>query len=169
MISWLNFEELLIHNPVDLINFSKSEINVALSQEQYIDFFSNKAVYMGLFYDEEMDFCVMFYADPLQSRKEGNSYAQGYIDVSMKIYRMKVLSNVYVLKGTKETKKWGITRTGMRVSPHVKQITMVQAGALYRCQISNDIQGWTDNTKELNYGENDFIIDGYGMRGLHNG
>ena len=46
MISWLNFEELLIHNPIELINFSKSNIQVALSKKQYIDFFSNKAVYI---------------------------------------------------------------------------------------------------------------------------
>ena len=96
MISWLNFEELLIHNPIELINFSKSNIQVALSKKQYIDFFSNKAVYMGLYYDEEMDFCVMFYADPLQSYKSGEMYAEGYIDVDMKIYRVKVLSNVSI-------------------------------------------------------------------------
>lgn len=100
MISWLNFDELLIHNPIELINFSKSNIQVALSKKQYIDFFSNKTVYMGLYYDEEMDFCVMFYADPLQSYKNGEIYAEGYIDVDMKIYRVKVLSNVYMLKGS---------------------------------------------------------------------
>mgnify|MGYP000248538761 FL=1 len=81
MISWLNFEELLIHNPIELINFSKSSIQVALSKKQYIDFFSNKAVYMGLYYDEEMDFCVMFYADPLQSSKSGEMYVEGYLSL----------------------------------------------------------------------------------------
>lgn len=169
MISWLNFEELLIHNPIELINFSKSNIQVALSKKQYIDFFSNKSVYMGLYYDEEMDFCVMFYADPLQSSKSGEIYAEGYIDVDMKIYRVKVLSNVYMLKGSKMVKKWAITKTGMLVSPQTKQITMVQAGALMRCGINNNISGWTDGTTQLNYSGQDFIIDGYGMRGLHNG
>ena len=323
MISWLNFEELLIHNPIELINFSKSNIQVALSKKQYIDFFSNKAVYMGLYYDEEMDFCVMFYADPLQSSKSGEMYAEGYIDVDMKIYRVKVLSNVSIsrfksnfnlpegtnfnlLEGTKDfsgdwvnasnwvndgtykglivkkrtepwsgiyktftaTKdgiytfsayvkssgnnanvhrfininnadhwglhkelgnnfdwlrdnftitlkpgdviyaryemagsgtlwtaghkweegsvatpymqseneatsanlpKWNVTKTGMLVSPQTKQITMVQAGALMRCEINNNISGWTDGTTQLNYSDQDFVIDGYGMRGLHNG
>jgi hypothetical protein len=324
MISWLNFEELLIHNPIELINFSKSSIQVALSKKQYIDFFSNKAVYMGLYYDEEMDFCVMFYADPLQSSKNGEMYAEGYIDVDMKIYRVKVLSNVSInrfnanfnlLQGTKDFSgwwgnidqwqddgtykglkvkkrdglwqglfkpitfqkdgvytfsayikssgdnanirryvdlwdingtrkwvgdwqdafignnfdwkrdsftvnlkkgdtlhpryeitgtgsgsilwtagykweegdkatpympaeseatsvdfpKWNVTKTGMRVSPQTKQITMVQAGALMRCEINNNITGWTDGTTQLNYSGQDFIIDGYGMRGLHNG
>lgn len=320
MISWLNFEELLIHNPIDLINFSKSSIQVALSKKQYIDFFSNKAVYMGLYYDEEMDFCVMFYADPLQSSKNGEMYAEGYIDVDMKIYRVKVLSNVSInrfnanfnlLQGTKDFSgwwgnadgwendgtykgltvkkrtwqwwgifkpitmqrdgvytfsayikgsgdnanirrfvelwdingnqkwldvnnvfmgnnfdwkrdsftlnlkkgdtlqpryeiagsgtlwtagykweegdkatpympaeseatsvdlpKWNVSKTGMLVSPQTKQITMVQAGALMRCEINNNITGWTDGTTQLNYSGQDFIIDGYGMRGLHNG
>lgn len=320
MISWLNFEELLIHNPIELINFSKSNIQVALSKKQYIDFFSNKAVYMGLYYDEEMDFCVMFYADPLQSSKSGEMYAEGYIDVDMKIYRVKVLSNVSIkyppnfnlLEGTKDFSgnwvnsgewtndgtykgltvkkrtgtwlgifkpftvqkdgvytfsayvkasgdnanirrfvecwdingdwksvgdvndsfigdnfdwkrdsftlnlkkgdtlhpryeiagsgtlwtagykweegsvatpymqaesettsadlpKWNVTKTGMRVSPQVKQITMVQAGALMKCEINNNISGWTDGTTQLNYSSQDFVIDGYGMRGLHNG
>ena len=320
MISWLNFEELLIHNPIELINFSKSNIQVALSKKQYIDFFSNKAVYMGLYYDEEMDFCVMFYADPLQSSKNGEMYAEGYIDVDMKIYRVKVLSNVSIsrfnsnfnlLEGTKDFSgwwgnadgwandgtykgltvkkrtwqwwgifkpitmqrdgvytfsayikgsgdnanirrfvelwdingnqkwldvnnvfmgnnfdwkrdsftlnlkkgdtlqpryeiagsgtlwtagykweegsvatpympseseatsadlpKWNVTKTGMRVSPQAKQITMVQAGALMRCEINNNITGWTDGTTQLEYSGQDFIIDGYGMRGLHNG
>lgn len=321
MISWLNFEELLIHNPIELINFSKSNIQVALSKKQYIDFFSNKAVYMGLYYDEEMDFCVMFYADPLQSSKSGEMYAEGYIDVDMKIYRVKVLSNVSIsrfnsnfnlLEGTKDFSgfwgyswnwtddgtfkglavkkttgqwlgirkefiapkdgvytfsayvkgsgdnanirrfverwdtngnwewagdindsfigdnfdwkrdsltvnlkkgdklypryeitgtgvlwtaghkweegsvatpympseseatsadlpKWNVTKTGMLVSPQVKQITMVQAGALMKCEINNNITGWTDGTTQLNYSGQDFIIDGYGMRGLHNG
>lgn len=321
MISWLNFEELLIHNPIELINFSKSNIQVALSKKQYIDFFSNKAVYMGLYYDEEMDFCVMFYADPLQSSKSGEMYAEGYIDVDMKIYRVKVLSNVSIsrfnsnfnlLEGTKDFSgfwgyswnwtddgtfkglavkkttgqwlgirkefiapkdgvytfsayikgsgdnanirrfverwdtngnwewagdindsfigdnfdwkrdsltvnlkkgdklypryeitgtgvlwtaghkweegsvatpympseseatsadlpKWNVTKTGMLVSPQTKQITMVQAGTLMRCEINNNITGWTDGTTQLNYSGQDFIIDGYGMRGLHNG
>lgn len=321
MISWLNFEELLIHNPIELINFSKSNIQVALSKKQYIDFFSNKAVYMGLYYDEEMDFCVMFYADPLRSSKSGEMYAEGYIDVDMKIYRVKVLSNVSIsrfnsnfnlLEGTKDFSgaweyswnwtddgtfkglavkkttgqwlgirkafiapkdgvytfsayikgsgdnanirrfverwdtngnwewvgdindsfignnfdwkrdsltvnlkkgdklypryeitgtgvlwtaghkweegdkatpympseseatsadlpKWNVTKTGMLVSPQTKQITMVQAGALMRCEINNNISGWTDGTTQLNYSGQDFVIDGYGMRGLHNG
>lgn len=291
MISWLNFEELLIHNPIELINFSKSNIQVALSKKQYIDFFSNKSVYMGLYYDEEMDFCVMFYADPLQSVKDGDVYAQGYIDVDMKIYRVKVLSNVsiklpfvapktitapmsqgsyllvkdakiysgkdvtgtvyldltncpcdvriqfwskqgmilgnFVKAGEKgysrfsgkvpvltgpsnialywkktadpnltfsysefkieegsnvtpymqaesettssDLPKWNVTKTGMLVSPQTKQITTVQAGALMRCGINNNISGWTDGTTQLNYSGQDFVIDGYGMRGLHNG
>lgn len=291
MISWLNFEELLIHNPIELINFSKSNIQVALSKKQYIDFFSNKSVYMGLYYDEEMDFCVMFYADPLQSVKDGDVYAQGYIDVDMKIYRLKVLCNVsiklpfvapetitapmsqgayllakdakiysgkdvtgtvyldltncpcdvrmqfwskqgmilgnFVKAGEKgysrfsgkvpvltgpsnialywkktadpnltfsysefkieegsnvtpymqaesettssDLPKWNVTKTGMLVSPQTKQITTVQAGALMRCGINNNITGWTDGTTQLEYSGQDFIIDGYGMRGLHNG
>lgn len=291
MISWLNFEELLIHNPIELINFSKSNIQVALSKKQYIDFFSNKSVYMGLYYDEEMDFCVMFYADPLQSVKDGDVYAQGYIDVDMKIYRLKVLCNVsiklpfvapktitapmsqgsyllvkdakiysgkdvtgtvyldltncpcdvriqfwskqgmilgnFVKAGEKgysrfsgkvpvltgpsnialywkktadpnltfsysefkieegsnvtpymqaesettssDLPKWNVTKTGMLVSPQTKQITTVQAGALMRCGINNNISGWTDGTTQLNYSGQDFVIDGYGMRGLHNG
>lgn len=316
MISWLNFEGLLIHNPIELINFSKSSIQVALSKKQYIDFFSNKTVYMGLYYDEEMDFCVMFYADPLQSSKSGEMYAEGYIDVDMKIYRVKVLSNVSInhfnsnfnlLEGTKDFSgflipfgswendgtykgltvkkrtaqwggiykvftapkngtytfsayikssgnnanvvryayknndyfdaegignnfdwfrdsytvtlnagdtfivryeitgsgtdsilwtaghkweygsnatpympseseatsvdlpKWNVSKTGMLVSPQAKHITMVQAGALMRCEINNNITGWTDGTTQLNYSGQDFIIDGYGMRGLHNG
>ena len=316
MISWLNFEELLIHNPIELINFSKSNIQVALSKKQYIDFFSNKSVYMGLYYDEEMDFCVMFYADPLQSSKSGEIYAEGYIDVDMKIYRVKVLSNVSInrfnanfnlLEGTKDFSgflipfgswendgtykgltvkkrtaqwggiykvftapkngtytfsayikssgnnanvvryayknneyfdaegignnfdwfrdsytvtlnagdtfivryeitgsgtdsilwtaghkweygsnatpyipseseatsvdlpKWNVSKTGMLVSPQAKHITMVQSGALMRCEINNNITGWTDGTTQLNYSGQDFVIDGYGMRGLHNG
>lgn len=171
MISWLNFEELLIHNPIELINFSKSNIQVALSKKQYIDFFSNKAVYMGLYYDEEMDFCVMFYADPLQSSKSGEMYAQGYIDVDMKIYRVKVLSNVSISRSSKSeaTSKWNVTKTGMLVSPQIKRITMVQSGALMRCEINNNITGWTDGTIQLNYSGQDFVIDGYGTRGLHNG
>lgn len=181
MISWLNFEELLIHNPIELINFSKSNIQVALSKKQYIDFFSNKTVYMGLYYDEEMDFCVMFYADPLQSSKSGEMYAEGYIDVDMKIYRVKVLSNVSISRpsaflqgndaiwGKKQEDKWNVTKTGMLISPQAQQITMVQAGVLMRCEINNNITGWTDGTTQLEYSGQDFIIDGYGMRGLHNG
>lgn len=169
MISWLNFEELLIHNPIELMNPSKDTISVAMSKKQYIDFFSNKYIYNGLYYDEAMDFCLFYYADPLQSYKEGDVYAQGYIDVEMKIYRVKVLSNVSMLKGSEMVKKWAVTKTGMLVSPQAKQITMVQAGALMKCEINNNISGWTDGTTQLNYSGQDFIIDGYGMRGLHNG
>lgn len=325
MFSWLNFEELLIHNPIELINPSKDTISVAMSKKQYIEFFSNKYTYNGLYYDEEMDFCLFYYADPLQSYKEGDMYAQEYIDVEMKIYRVKWLCNVsinrfnynfnllrgtakfdgfnpnssnnsvstitkiklsgidntvmdvrtsgnafavglylhnaysitagqtitisFMARGTNGTKvlvgfegitnglkefrltpnwelythtftattsgthnffiygwdmeagqwfqaynpkaelgseatpymqaeseitsadlpKWNVTKTGMLVSPQTKQITMVQAGALMRCEINNNISGWTDGTTQLNYSGQDFIIDGYGMRGLHNG
>ena len=169
MFSWLNFEELLIHNPIELMNPSKDTISVAMSKKQYIEFFSNKYTYNGLYYDEAMDFCLFYYADPLQSYKEGDVYAQGYIDVEMKIYRVKVLSNVSMLKGSEMVKKWAVTKTGMLVSPQAKQITMVQAGALMKCEIYNNISGWTDGTTQLNYSGQDFVIDGYGMRGLHNG
>lgn len=169
MFSWLNFEELLIHNPIELINPSKDTISVAMNKKQYIEFFSNKYTYNGLYYDEEMDFCLFYYADPLQSYKSGEMYAEGYIDVDMKIYRVKVLSNVFMLKGSEMVKKWAVTKTGMLVSPQDKQITMVQAGALMKCEINNNITGWTDGTTQLNYSGKEFIIDGYGMRGLHNG
>lgn len=320
MISWLNFEELLIHNPIELINPSKDTISVAMSKKQYIEFFSNKYTYNGLYYDEEMDFCLFYYADPLQSVKDGDVYAQGYIDVEMKIYRVKWLCNVSInrfnpnfnlLEGTKDFSgewayswnwtndgtykglsvkkrtgqwqgifkpfiapkdgvytfsayikssgdnanirryveildidkkskwtehtnvlignnfdwkrdyftlelktgdevhsrheitgsgtlwtagqkweygliatqympsesettsvdlpKWNVSKTGMLVSPQAKHITMVQAGALMRCEINNNITGWTDGTTQLNYSGQDFVIDGYGMRGLHNG
>ncbi|ANM46781.1 virion structural protein [Lactococcus phage M5938] len=327
MFSWLNFEELLIHNPIELINPSKDTISVAMNKKQYIEFFSNKYTYNGLYYDEEMDFCLFYYADPLQSVKDGDVYAQGYIDVEMKIYRVKWLCNVsisrfgsnsnfnllvgtatfdgfkpnssnnsvstitkiklsgidntvmdvrtsgnafavglylhnaysitagqtitisFMARGTNGTKvlvgfegitnglkefrltpnwelythtftattsgthnflmygwdmdagqwfqvynpkaeegptatpymqsesetlsadlpKWNVTKTGMLVSPQAKQITMVQAGALTRCEINNNITGWTDGTTQLEYSGQDFIIDGYGMRGLHNG
>lgn len=96
MISWLNFEELLIHDPLELINPSNDIISVAMSKKQYIDFFSNKYTYNGLYYDEEMDFCIFYYADPLQSSKQGDIYAQEYIDVDMKIYRVKWLCNVSI-------------------------------------------------------------------------
>ena len=96
MFSWLNFEELLIHNPIELINPSKDTISVAMNKKQYIDFFSNKYTYNGVYYNEEMDFCLFYYADPLQSYKEGDVYAQGYIDVEMKIYRVKWLCNVSI-------------------------------------------------------------------------
>jgi hypothetical protein len=96
MFSWLNFEELLIHNPIELINPSKDTISVAMSKKQYIEFFSNKYTYNGVYYDEEMDFCLFYYADPLQSVKDGDVYAQGYIDVEMKIYRVKWLCNVSI-------------------------------------------------------------------------
>lgn len=111
MFSWLNFEELLIHNPIELINPSKDTISVAMNKKQYIEFFSNKYTYNGLYYDEEMDFCLFYYADPLQSVKDGDVYAQGYIDVEMKIYRVKWLCNVStnrfnanfnLLEGTKD-------------------------------------------------------------------
>ena len=316
MISWLNFEELLIHNPIELINPSKDTISVAMSKKQYIEFFSNKYTYNGLYYDEEMDFCLFYYADPLQSYKEGDVYAQGYIDVEMKIYRVKWLCNVSInrfdanfnlLEGTKDFSgflipfgswendgtykgltvkkrtaqwggiykvftapkngtytfsayikssgnnanvvryayknneyfdaegignnfdwfrdsytvtlnagdtfivryeitgsgtdsilwtaghkweygsnatpylpseseatsvdlpKWNVSKTGMLVRPQAKHITMVQAGALMRCEINNNITGWTVGTTQLNYSGQDFVIDGYGMRGLHNG
>lgn len=100
MFSWLNFEELLIHNPIELINPSKDTISVAMSQKQYIEFFSNKYTYNGLYYDENMDFCLFYYADPLQSYKEGDVYAQGYIDVEMKIYRVKWLCNVSISRAS---------------------------------------------------------------------
>ena len=96
MFSWLNFEELLIHNPIELINPSKDTISVAMNKKQYIEFFSNKYIYNGVYYNEEMDFCLFYYADPLQSYKEGDMYAQGYIDVEMKIYRVKWLCNVSI-------------------------------------------------------------------------
>lgn len=385
MFSWLNFEELLIHNPIELINPSKDTISVAMSKKQYIEFFSNKYTYNGLYYDEAMDFCLFYYADPLQSYKEGDVYAQGYIDVEMKIYRVKWLCNVSIsrssgllqtndgtqgvpqdggkythtawaysldgtdrfsavyprynlLEGTKDfsgtwsyskswtddgtyksltvkkrtgqfqginktftapkngvytfsayikssgdnaniyryvgvnaanagtvipntlignnfdwlrdsfqitlktgdtvwaryeisgsvsgsilwtaghkwepgstatpymqsqsevtqsdyptyigtytdytaedspypesynwskiQNKWNVSKTGMVISPQTKVITMVQAGALMRCGVDNNISGWTDGTTRLDLSGDDFLIDGYGMRGLHNG
>ena len=34
MFSWLNFEELLIHNPIEFINPSKDTISVAMNKKQ---------------------------------------------------------------------------------------------------------------------------------------
>nr|DAO41994.1 MAG TPA: Minor structural protein 4 [Caudoviricetes sp.] len=178
MFSWLNFEELLIHDPIELINPSKDTISVAMSQKQYIEFFSNKYTYNGLYYDEEMDFCLFYYADPLQSAKNGDVYAQGYIDVEMKIYRVKWLCNVSIRYP--DGKKWNVKSTEMRVSTSSKSITMIQSGTLFKCTTARDITGWKNSKPngnynyrkpyyELDFGGTDFIISGYGLRGLQNG
>lgn len=251
MISWLNFEELLIHDPVELINPSNDIISVAMSKKQYIDFFSNKYTYNGLYYDEEMDFCIFYYADPLQSSKQGDVYAQGYIDVDMKIYRVKWLCNVSIVSigelmqgvqknrqikwantefickefgrftlsekslvrygsgnswlykelqaGTYTAKndffggdpisgveksvelvKWNVKKTEMVVNTKTKTITTVLAGALAKCTKDKNITGWNNLQPNANYnyrqpqyslniGADDFIISGYGLRGLKNG
>lgn len=181
MISWLNFEELLIHDPIDLINPSKDTISVAMSKKQYIDFFSNKYTYNGLYYDEEMDFCLFYYADPLQSSKQGDIYAQGYIDVEMKIYRVKWLCNVYIKHSSGPDDVWNVKKTEMRVSPDSKSIAMIQSGTLFKCTTDKNITGWQNLKTNNNYNyrqpyyqlgfgnPSDFIIGGYGLRGLQNG
>lgn len=180
MISWLNFEELLIHDPVELINPSNDIISVAMSKKQYIDFFSNKYTYNGLYYDEEMDFCIFYYADPLQSSKQGDVYAQGYIDVDMKIYRVKWLCNVSIRYPQGSNDVWNVKKTEMRVTPSTKSITMVQSGTLFKCTTDKNITGWKNLKPNNNYnyvqpyyqltfGGDDFIISGYGLRGLKNG
>ena len=137
MFSWLNFEELLIHNPIELINPSKDTISVAMSKKQYIEFFSNKYTYNGLYYDEEMDFCLFYYADPLQSYKEGDVYAQGYIDVEMKIYRVKWLCNVSInrfnanfnlLTDSKEFKNKNVAESTVNTSITSRDSTIVKEG-----------------------------------------
>lgn len=179
MFSWLNFEELLIHNPIQLINSSEDIISVAMSKKQYIEFFSNKYTYNGLYYDEVMDFCLFYYADPLQSSKNGDMYAQGYIDVDMKIYRVKWLCNVSI-KQSSETSKWNATKTEMIVNATNKSITTVLQGALAKSTIEKDITGWQSKPPSGNYKYvqptysldvtgDDFIISGYGLRGLKNG
>lgn len=203
MFSWLNFEELLIHNPIELINPSKDTISVAMSKKQYIEFFSNKYTYNGVYYDEEMDFCLFYYADPLQSYKEGDMYAQEYIDVEMKIYRVKWLCNVSInrfnynfnlLEGDKATPympseseatsvdfpKWNVSKTEMIVNTKTKVITTVLNGALAKCTKDKDVTGWRNSQPNANYnyrqpqysldiGADDFIISGFGLRGLRNG
>lgn len=176
MFSWLNFEELLIHNPIELINPSKDTINVAMNKKQYIEFFSNKYTYNGLYYDEEMDFCLFYYADPLQSYKDGDVYAQGYIDVEMKIYRVKWLCNVSISRSN----KWNVSKTEMVVNSKAKTITTVLNGALAKCTKDKSITGCQNLPTNANYnyrqpqysldiGVDDFIISGDGLRGLKNG
>ena len=137
MFSWLNFEELLIHNPIELINPSKDTISVAMNKKQYIEFFSNKYTYNGLYYDEEMDFCLFYYADPLQSYKEGDVYAQGYIDVEMKIYRVKWLCNVSInrfntnfnlLTDSKEFKNKNVAENAVDTSITSYDSTIIKEG-----------------------------------------
>lgn len=140
MFSWLNFEELLIHNPIELINPSKDTISVAMNKKQYIEFFSNKYTYNGLYYDEAMDFCLFYYADPLQSVKDGDVYAQGYVDVEMKIYRVKWLCNVSInrfnsfdanfnlLTDSKEFKNKGISERTVNTSITSYDSTIVKEG-----------------------------------------
>lgn len=203
MFSWLNFEELLIHNPIEFINPSKDTISVAMNKKQYIEFFSNKYTYNGVYYDEEMDFCLFYYADPLQSYKEGDVYAQEYIDVEMKIYRVKWLCNVSInrfnynfnlLEGDKATPympseseatsvdfpKWNVSKTEMVVNAKNKTITTVLNGALAKCTKDKNITGWKNLPPNANYkyqqpqysldiGADDFIISGFGLRGLKNG
>lgn len=176
MFSWLNFEELLIHNPIQLINPSEDIISVAMSKKQYIEFFSNKYTYNGLYYDEAMDFCLFYYADPLQSEKNGDMYAQGYIDVNMKIYRVKWLCNVSISRSN----KWNVSKTEMVVNSKTKTITTVLNGVLAKCTPDRNITGWqslppnnnykyVQPTYSLDVTGDDFIISGYGLRGLKNG
>ena len=98
-----------------------------------------------------------------------NSVASGTLWTAGHKWEYGSIATPYMQAESEITNKWNVTKTGMLVSQQTKQITMVQAGALMRCEINNNISGWTDGTTQLNYSGQDFVIDGYGMRGLHNG
>ena len=123
-----------------------------------------------------MDFCLFYYADPLQSYKEGDVYAQGYIDVEMKIYRVKWLCNVSISRFN----KWNVSKTEIVVNSKAKTITTVLNCALAKCTKDKSITGWQNLPTNANYnyrqpqysldiGVDDFIISGFGLRGLKNG
>ena len=188
MFSWLNFEELLIHNPIELINSSKDTISVAMSKKQYIEFFSNKYTYNGLYYDEEMDFCLFYYADPLQSVKDGDVYAQGYIDVEMKIYRVKWLCNVSIdrfnpnfnlLEGTKDFSGFVEPLGGWRNDGTYKGLTVKkktwQWGGIYKVFTAPKDGVYTFSAYIKSSGDNANVIrytyknnDYFGSKGIGN-
>ena len=99
----------------------------------------------------------------------------------MKIYRVKWLCNVSIRRSQDPNDVWNVKKTEMRVTPSTKSIVMIQNGILVKCTTDRNITGWQNLRPNNNYNYrqpyyqlsfgsvDDFIISGYGMRGLKNG
>ena len=76
--------------------------------------------------------------------------------------------------------KWNVSKTEMVVNAKTKTIKTVLNGALATCTKDKNITGWKNLPPNASYnyrqpqysldiGADDFIISGYGLRGLKNG
>lgn len=98
VISEVNGFDIHFYNPLDFLNYGVSELEASISRDLFKYMYSPNHTLVGQFTSLEMGFSVLYMIDPKQCTRGETWTADGHIDMTIKIYRVKVLYDIEIIQ-----------------------------------------------------------------------
>lgn len=98
VISEVNGFDIHFYNPLDFLNYGVSELEASISRNLFKYMYSPNHTLVGQFTSLEMGFSVLYMIDPKQCTRGEAWTADGHIDMTIKIYRVKVLYDIEIIQ-----------------------------------------------------------------------
>lgn len=102
VISEVNGFDIHFYNPLDFLNYGVSELEASISRDLFKYMYSPNHTLIGQFTSLEMGFSVLYMIDPKQCTRGETWTADGHIDMTIKIYRVKVLYDIEIIQASGE-------------------------------------------------------------------
>lgn len=180
-ISEVNGFDILFYNPLDFLNYGVSELEASISRDLFKYMYSPNHTLVGQFTSLEMGFSVLYMIDPKQCTRGETWTADGHIDMTIKIYRVKVLYDIEILQASSKegsgVETWKVNDCAFYVRHNFSQgyvgKTFVHAGQ-YRNVPYDFTSEATVVQKQSNqfeeklyyYQSGYYVVQGKGLRGL---
>lgn len=180
VISEVNGFDIHFYNPLDFLNYGVSELEASISRDLFKYMYSPNHTLVGQFTSLEMGFSVLYMIDPKQCTRGETWTADGHIDMTIKIYRIKVLYDIEILQAPTPELNGQVTHKLNDCMFHVshneswefaQSKEFVHAGQY--CSVSYDWESeaeirkkWWKQYEEILYYTGYYVVQGKGLRGL---
>lgn len=179
VISEVNGFDIHFYNPLDFLNYGVSELEASISRDLFKYMYSPNHTLIGQFTSLEMGFSVLYMIDPKQCTRGETWTADGHIDMTVKIYRVKVLYDIEILQAPTLELNGKVTHKVNDCMFYVRHTKnnyvskqFVHAGQY--CSVNYDWakeeeirnKHFTQYEEKLYYSNGLYVVQGKGLRGL---
>lgn len=109
IISEVNGFDIHFYNPLDFLNYGVSELEASISRDLFKYMYSPNHTLVGQFTSLEMGFSVLYMIDPKQCTRGETWTSDGHIDMTIKLYRIKVLYDIEIIQAPSQEVSGQIT------------------------------------------------------------
>lgn len=178
IISEVNGFDIHFYNPLEFLNYGVSELEASISRDLFKYMYSQNHTLIGQFTSLEMGFSVLYMIDPKQCTRGETWTADGHIDMTIKLYRIKVLYDIEIIQAKEYPSEFDVNDCMFFVKHHLdggyQAKKFVHAGC--HAQVNYDWDSeevirqkagnqYKEVFPDANY-EGCYIVQGKGLRGL---
>lgn len=102
LISEINGFDIDFYEPLNFLNYGVSELDASVSRDLFKYMFSPNHTLVGQYTNLELGCSILYMVDPKQCKRGSEWTVDGHIDMTIKIYRLKVLYDIEIIQASSQ-------------------------------------------------------------------